>query len=143
MDDHPAPTATPLTALLHQALLDPRDPAALSALARALHRLGFSGLTPAPSAPPTRPRSDDVFIRDLTGNLVSLSGHILTRRYASHLCLDRAGEDDFVTLCVTRDPDHALEVLDWIASQIQAGAPLIDLRDAPTRADGDRAWPHP
>lgn len=143
-DDHTPSSPSPLTALLQQALLNPRDPAALSALARALHRLGHSGLTPAAlTAPPTRPRSDDVFIRDLTGSLVSLSGHALTRRYGAHLCLDRAGDDDFITLCVARDPDHALELLDWIAAQIQAGAALIDLRDAPTRADGDRAWPHP
>lgn len=136
MDDHPKRTS--LAALIQQAALDPRDPAALAALARALRRHGFSGAPPEPTR-----RSDDVFIRDLGGDLVSLSGNILCCDYANHISLDRAGAERGHTLCVARDREHAREILDWVSAQIQAGAVVIDLRDAPTRAEGARAWPHP
>jgi hypothetical protein len=132
--------ADDLLGLLQQATLCPTDPVALDALGRALRRLGYGGL-PLPTA-----RSADVFIRTLDDRIISLSGNVLCIAYSSTIALESPANMDAsarINLCVARDRAHAQEIIGWIADSIQAGAPMIDLREAPTRHTDILSWPHP
>lgn len=122
---------------LQQAMLDVGDVDALNALVRALRRRGLFG--------GERRGSGDVFIRTLDGRIASFSSYVLCVAYNSMVVLSPppGAQTEDVLLCVARDRAHALEIIDWVGTQIELGVSLVDLRRAPTREIEDRRWPTP